>query len=294
MSENLTYILSRAEIAPPANCWNQIQDRLNNEFDISDSSISSRILNTEISPPILAWQNIVPYLADKDRFTPPIVQLKFKKLAIAASIIGLIGITTWSILRLNGTNDIDKALVVTNSVAAVVSPQKDNPVTTWNSLRKKESGKKIQSSSESIVRPSKQISYPGKQRILRSRNYPPTTKVATIAPIQPISIKARSIRDASGNLVMDMSLLKSSGNDHYITVTSPNGQQTRISDKFLNMIHYLNAQDDDYNFHEPPERQQWKTRIKEWKSRLLEQAGYFPANNNFLGIMELKELIQDK
>ncbi|HUR11334.1 MAG TPA: hypothetical protein VM012_08190, partial [Flavitalea sp.] len=118
--------------------------------------------------------------------------------------------------------------------------------------------------------------------------------VSTVAAISPISISAPLIRDATGNVVLDKQLLKAGSDDHYIKVTSPNGQQTRISDKFLEVLHYMNTQDNDNPLFENAERRQWKLRINEWKSKLLQQAGFFPSNNNFLGIMELKDLIEDK
>lgn len=292
MSKDLTYKLSKAEIAPPAGCWKQIEDRLDKEYNLSDIQLSSRLSATEISPPVLAWQNIQPYLADIRRAPARVVPMTFKRIAIAASILGIIGFTGWYILQNSNNSGTQNQIVVTNAVGSVVAPKNvESTVPSVQPGKKEIKNNSLPQTPRSSAE-EKATTGPVKRKTVSSRRIGPA-KVGTISSVQQILIQAPPIRDAEGNLIMDVNLLRSSENDHYITVTGPNGQQTRISDKFLNMIQYLNAQDNDFNFQDSPERRKWKSRIKEWRSKLLEQAGYFPANN-YMGIMDLKELIQDK
>jgi hypothetical protein len=87
---------------------------------------------------------------------------------------------------------------------------------------------------------------------------------------------------------MDLSVITRPGNP-YITVTGPNGSQTRISNKFLPCLSYLNNDHGIYN----PEGMQWKERFQEWRNKLLSEGSFVPSASNFFDIFELKEMIQD-
>jgi hypothetical protein len=105
-----------------------------------------------------------------------------------------------------------------------------------------------------------------------------------------ISVTAPPIYDGNGNIIMDESLV-SAPDDNYIIVTSPNGEQTKISRKFLKMLTVLNG--GTTNYYMNSESFQWKMRFEEWRSKLLQQASYIPTANNFLDIMDLKEMLQE-
>ena len=89
---------------------------------------------------------------------------------------------------------------------------------------------------------------------------------------------------------MDESLV-TAPDENYIIVTSPNGEQTKISRKFLKMLSVMNT--GPYNNLMNAENFQWKLRFEEWRSKLLQQATYIPTANNFLDIMDLKELLEE-
>ncbi len=107
---------------------------------------------------------------------------------------------------------------------------------------------------------------------------------------QPVSIPARLIRDANGNVIMDLNLI-TTPDAPYITVTGPNGSQTRISSKFLGFLRYLNgdAQDDAANYDEII----WKEKFNSWREKLLNENSFIPAANNFFDIFEMKDIIQE-
>lgn len=107
----------------------------------------------------------------------------------------------------------------------------------------------------------------------------------------PVTVSAPPIRDEEGNLIMDIQVISDPGQP-YIVVTSPNGDQTRISRKFLHYLSYLNG---DYSYADMnSEGQQWKTRFEEWRNELLKEASFIPTANNFFDIFQLKELIEDR
>ena len=281
-----------AEVTPPVQCWSQIEARLDKEFNLSEIHLSSRLTDTEVTPPVLAWQNIQPYLADIGRQPAKVIPITFSRIAVAASILVVLGLAGWYVF-VNNNFDGPNKIVATNAVGAVVAPKKsEGPVTYPKKINQRVTDNITPESAENTSEQKQPATVPVKQKVPSYRRTGPA-KVGTISPVEEISIQAPPITDADGNLIMDINLLRSSGDDHYITVTGPNGQQTRISDKFLNMIHYLNAPDHESHLPESAERRKWKARIKEWKNKLLEQAGYFPANN-YMGIMDLKEMIQDK
>lgn len=115
--------------------------------------------------------------------------------------------------------------------------------------------------------------------------------VQTVSPMVPVTVSAPPIRDEEGNLIMDIQVISDPGQP-YIVVTSPNGDQTRISRKFLHYLSYLNG---DYSYADMnSEGQQWKTRFEEWRNELLKEASFIPTANNFFDIFQLKELIEDR
>lgn len=109
-----------------------------------------------------------------------------------------------------------------------------------------------------------------------------------------IMIAAKPIRNKKGDIIQDVNLMKPHGKK-YINVTGPNGQPTRISSKFLNVLLYMN---DDSNIESYEgyfdksfiESLVWKTRFEEWRKKII-QTSFIPASTNYLDILELKDFI---
>jgi hypothetical protein len=145
-------------------------------------------------------------------------------------------------------------------------------------------------------------SRPQGHRIAWYSDYKPiATSYAGIDDVQAIpltntdepSVEAPLIRDANGKLILDKKLITSPDNC-YINVTGPNGDQTRISSKFLHIISSLNDDDapEDYFDFMLQENSLWKLRFKEWKNKFLNQE-IIPTATNF-DILELKDILQDE
>jgi hypothetical protein len=94
---------------------------------------------------------------------------------------------------------------------------------------------------------------------------------------------------------MNMDLLTTAASN-YISVTGPNGEQTRISTKFANYLMYLNkdgGDNEEYIDYLIRNSNFWKTRFEQWRNKILQQASFIPSSTNFFDIIELKELLKD-
>ena len=298
MASDLTYKLSNWQVSPPPGLWKQLRARLDEEYDVHETNLAMKLDDAAITPPSSVWENINAELQG----TPVnrrarLIAIPYRRFAVAAAFIGMIGFAAWYFLMF-GNSDADGPSV-TASVSTSVAPKKTN-----------QKPPEVKTTDRKVVTPF----HPSSTIVLNSVNIPvlrpvpvrriPSPKkpastnrltaysIAPVLPDRPIVIEAPPIRDEQGNIVMNTQLLKSGGDDRYIVVTSPNGQQTRISDKFLNVLQYLHAQDEDYIGPDIYQRHVWKQRILEWKNKLIHSAGFIPSNNNFLGIMDLKELVQ--
>ncbi|MEJ7914218.1 MAG: hypothetical protein WKF70_13745, partial [Chitinophagaceae bacterium] len=144
-----------------------------------------------------------------------------------------------------------------------------------------------------ITRKEKKNSFGSGNKSLRKS----IVKIASsIISARQISIAAKPIRNERGDIIQDMNLVSIAGNK-YITITGPNGQQTKISSKFLNLLLYLNRDSDiqvfegyfDKNF---LESLIWKSRFDDWRKKII-QTSFSPSSTNFMDILEFKDLINE-
>ncbi len=298
MASDLTNKLFQWQVTPPPGVWKQLRARLDNEYDVNETHLAMKLDDAAVIPPLSVWENIHKELHGITVNRPArVISIPLRRWAVAAAFIGMLGFVAWYYLMFGGNTSNGPA--VTASVSTTVAPRKSN-----------QPAPNTKAPDNKIVKPFQ----PASTVALSSVNVPVIRPVPvkrkpftgnpssgkrlasySVAPVltdRPIVIDAPPIRDEQGNIVMNAQLLKSADDDRYIVVTSPNGQQTRISEKFLNILQYLHAQDEDYIGPDIYQRHVWKQRILEWKNKLIHSAGFIPSNNNFLGIMDLKELIQ--
>lgn len=117
--------------------------------------------------------------------------------------------------------------------------------------------------------------------------------IQSIRNTSPISINGPSIRDTNGRIILDPDLVTAPGDKDYIIVTAPNGEQTRISSKFLYLLSSLN-EPDQTEYKDLPSwiRAGWKKRFNQWTVK-IQQSSFVPSASNFLDVFELNELIKD-
>jgi hypothetical protein len=307
MSANVQHILLNLEAAPPPGAWDTISTRLNTEFDASESKIAEKLYDWETPPPSAAWGHIALAL----QITPApqeapakVIRLPFRKVAIAAAVLAIVGFLTWNFLNSAPDN--------TNIVQRTQEPTTpDNNTTTNNDLPVQPSLPAIDASIGGRRRATINVARRVNATQALNANYVSST-MPEIDPMDDIQyaevdglraqvitarngIKAPLIKDASGNVIMDKSLIITRDNN-YIIITCPNGEQTRISAKFLPVLTDLNAATDPAEYFDAVIRENniWKSRFSQWRSKLMQQASFAPTANNFLDILALKELIEEQ
>lgn len=297
MSTVLQTKLLRHEMPPPQGNWEAIAARLNKEYNTQEIEVSQKIDAIEVVPPTDAWKNILQSLDENNTTKVPakVIAFNWKRWAVAALLTGVASTLIW----MYNSQKSSAEIVTTNS--ETIAPQKKN-----------DTGKSI---ATSPVTPAKVPVIPA---VTNKNNNKPL--IASLAesfkrkphPIHPSSsveeniitpvditetaaVTAPLLRDSKGNVIMDMNLL-TSGSSNYISVTGPNGEQTRISTKFANYLMYLNkdgGDNEEYIDYLIRNSNFWKTRFEQWRNKILQQASFIPSSTNFFDILELKELLKD-
>lgn len=297
MPRTVQHILANLEVTPPAGLWQQLAGRLDTEYDPLESVIAQKIEQWEAAPPPASWAFISEALNEAPAAKKParLIPLPpFRKMAVAALVLGILVTASWFLLN-SGSSSI--APVSTGAIPAplpptaaatppptpiAAAPDMPLPQKQQRSAPRRQNSPAIESNNELAAAYAAEIF-----NDLRATDTRATTTTIDSQPTPPVSVSARPFRDASGRLILDRGLLTSPGNN-YVVVTSPNGEQTRISSKFLPMLTALNgSSDNSYG-------DSWKKRFGEWRDKLLQQATFAPSAVNFLDIMELKEMIEEK
>lgn len=293
MESPLQNKLLQYEVAPPATVWEKISGQLDQEFIPADAMLSMKMEKASVAPPSHSWDNIAATLHPKS--SSKVIPIVYKRIAVAAIVAGLIALSAVYFLNDNNSAQINNTVAL-NSTSK--SPGNASPST--QSYSPNTTGKEAKAfAAITQERSSAKRSY-SKKNIVTS--VPPyltyaelelePAPVRTVADIQqPVEVEAPPIRDARGNIIMDYSVI-SKPNDPYITITSPSGIQTKISNKFLHCLSYLNsdASSSETGYDEGME---WKNKFEEWRNKLLSEGAFVPAASNFFDIFELKALIEE-
>jgi hypothetical protein len=307
MSVNIQHKLLQFELPPPEGTWENISRRLDAEFDVSETKASQKIYEANLEAPSFAWQNIMEELdttesrPEKSSKVVPLFSLR--RLAIAAVITGLLMLGGWFVKQ--SGRSVGVATAITEATPAQPG---DDAKKNANDLIDTQD---LSSAVAQLV-PRKTVTSEIRQNVQLTAAYEiesvETTDIEVPEPRTIIKqnphvidatedalVAAPSIRDAKGKLIMDMSLLISqSGN--YITVTGPNGEQTRISSKFARFLSYLNSSNndkEDYLDFLIRRNYSWKYKFEEWRTKILQHASFAPSGSNFFDILELKDLIEE-
>ena len=298
MPVSLQNKLQQFEVAPPPEVWDKISRRLDEEFVTSDNQLAEKLENASIAAPAEAWEKISAELAGGANIEeqPAKVVFIYKRIAVAAIVIGLLLLGSLYFLTSNKpeNNLVNTVPQKTTPPSTGVKPEQPKlPDTGNNALtaNKEEPAQKVRKDvSRPIPRP----------RILAenipANEYPanpeqaPLYDLHTVSALQPVSVSAPPLRDKKGNIILDASLI-SNPDDKYITVTGPNGKQTKISSKFLSCLGYINATPTSNDM--DTRAIQCKTQFEEWRRKILAQPAFIPTANNFFDIFELKDLIQE-
>lgn len=301
MPGSLQNKLQQFEVAPPLTVWDKISRQLDEEFNAADSRLSSQLDDASIIPPAGVWDTInaqlnneIPAENQSRKVIPLLVRI-----AIAAAVIGVMFIGGLYFLN----NDQRDNNVVKNIPRAVTPPpaasKPDQPELSDSSdhalvrnEKPAQAFKKVinRSAPRSPAAPDEAEPAGQIADLTVNPEQAPLYDLQTVSALQPVSVTAPPLRDKKGNIILDASLI-GKPDDEYITVTGPNGKQTKISSKFLGCLSYINAT---LTSNDSDERAiQCKTQFEEWREKILSQPEFIPTANNFFDIFELKDLIQE-
>ncbi|MET0298641.1 MAG: hypothetical protein ABW036_02735 [Flavitalea sp.] len=320
MSSKLQYRFSQYEVQPPQEAWANIASRLDSEYNEAEAGLSERILDLETPAPAGIWNRIADELNDEKSSVPevPVVPLNpsvesnrengakvlpFTLRRVAAVGVILLGITALWYFATKPDQDTPQLVSVTpqskqpGSNASVVPDAVINaPVIAENRTRKNNNRSTVKFASNISTESS------ANEGDDKSEQEEPENDNITYSNVshaeksqeQTISVTTQPIRDKEGNIIMNEKLV-SSPDVNYVTVTAPNGEQTRMSKKFLEALGYMNSTmvKDDYPGLMLQEGSSWKWLFQEWRNKLLKQPSFIPTATNFLDIMELKEMLHE-
>jgi hypothetical protein len=307
MASNVQNYLTNLEITPPPGAWSAIAARLETEYGVDETVVAEKLQDITIIPPALAWENIAAALPGSATpiEQPKVVRLPYRRVRMlaAASVIGLVGLTAWYFLNYTGTPTgaaVQQQQAATPATENKTTPDNNNTASIAPAIEQLQE-QLAQETPEPVTRYTSQavtrripIYFKYDDQPMATFAGPEEDAIRFTGSTTP-SVEAPLIRDANGQIILDKRLITSPDNN-YITITGPNGEQTRISAKFLDIISSLNADAEpssDYFNYMMHDNNLWKARFHEWRSKLMNQASFVPTATNFLDILELKELLQE-
>lgn len=296
MDEQLQYRFKQLEIEPPGGNWEAIQAKLDEEIQV-EISLSKKLQAFEVEPPSLVWEQIASTLNTSNPVTVEeavapinhseparVVPFQWRKIAAAAAVLIFVGLTLFFLFFNNNTNN--KGTTLTTVPGQTFVPPSIIPEASANTNRQQ-----VLASNEAGS-PVRRNTYRTGTRAQRAKG--PSPKIINANELihdrndASIEVYAPLITDESGNIVTNPELLLDS-NEQYITVTSPNGEQTRISAKFLGLLDKL------YNRSQRAHDEAvWNSKFENWRKRLIVETEFMPASGNYMDILELKELLMEQ
>ena len=312
MAENLQNIILGIELPPPEGNWERIVQRLDAEFDQSEMRVSERFNNLSLTPPSSAWENIASAIEttpvrriesakEPDTKVVPLFKRKWMSAAVTTGLVLLAAL--FYLLKQNNpletapgkqTEKIAEAAPKVNeSIAADAIGPLAGLIPKIVSTDDEDQGQK-----QEIVTLDTVIS---NETTYAQLNPEPEIQAISSSNIQPVKavheakVSAPAIRDKEGNIILNLDLLTSTSSN-YISVTAPNGEQTRVSSKFAQYLAFMNedsAEEDDYIDFLFKQSGLWRQRFSTWRSKLAQESAFAPSSAFFFDILELKELIKD-
>lgn len=282
MDDRIQYKMFNLEVTPPDNAWDNIESILNNEQEVS---LIQRFKDFEVTPPLNIWSSLEAELDGRVVRPAPVFRINFRRLATASVIIGIISGVGW--LMTSGKRDY--AIPAGAATAALVPPTAPAPkpfVPANPNASPASRVERITASAPALNLSRRNHEAPLNRTVVQANPGKPLR--AGSVSMNQINVNAPLILGHDGKPYIDYQLL-SGADKRYITITSPNGEQTRISAKFLPVLTYLN----DHSAG-TADAGEWVARFQQWKKRLLEDPDFIPAAGNFLDLPELTEVFQEQ
>ena len=276
------------EVPPPAAVWEKLSfniDEIN-----ADNLIAKKVLDAELTPPAIAWQNISTAIGaeEKKEHIKRGLVINFKRIAAAAGFIGVI-ITAWVLFR-NNNNGTDKLAGVQNSVEKKTvtdtnSTEKKTEVTNQNNIPSTTSVAAI--NPESFTIKSKRNNNNIGTRNNRTYSVPQSTNV-----LYASLINETPGGNSFGQSIDDLSLVTSDQN--YLTMVNANGRLVKIPAQFANLAPHLQNKPISEDYYEVMfgEGEYWKETLNEWRKKIA--SSNVSSGDAFTSLVELLKTVQNK
>ncbi|WP_207513190.1 hypothetical protein [Longitalea luteola] len=304
--------LTDLAVTPPQDLWSGIAAQLNTPLEADEVSVAKKMQDISIAPPFDTWEKIAAHLPQQPaKKEGRVIALHSRKAIVAAAALVLLTVGAWYFLDRTNTVDTPPAVAKSTrssttakgSAAQNRTPAADTeigeiPVPRVQRLNEKQLAA-LSDANASIISKryrnrhgARRTAFYDYQPIATSYAGMDDVQAVEFTEINPPDVEAPLIRDANGQVILDKKLITSPDNC-YITVTSPNGEQTRISSKFLHIINTINqdVEQQDYFDFMMQENSLWKIRFNEWKEKFLNQTSFVPTPTSFTDILELKDLL---
>ena len=284
MSEQMKHRMQQWETTPPPGCWHTIDSRLNEAAQ--PAPYAAKLYDTAVTPPLSTWNTIAAALNETAKTAAPVRKL-FRSGRVAAVVILVVlafGGKWAANYFLNNRLAIPSAPAANNNSRqpATAAVQNNTPDNDDNNTD--DPGDKLNGYRNPVRRPvasnTRLLKYTAVNIQPAYHEYPITVAHS------PQPGDAEAARNNMNPLLVD---------NNYLVITSPNGQATRASLKIADALRYLygdngaeEAADKTNN-----ENSHWKKRLQEWRSKII-SSHFIPATNNFLDIIDLKDLIDEK
>ncbi len=317
------------EVEVPQDLWNTVSTMLpaTSEANLVEYNLGQELHKLTEIPPVGVWESIVAQLDSEVKLTntnvpvPPVGEngakvismfSVFKRVAIAASIVGVLATGYFAMFKSNGTeiakiepsintdtfnkittNPTQQLPVISSNqdVATVDEPKNNNPVLipTVQNPKKESTGKTNRNNN---------IEVPQVRNEEVASNNPRrenVEKLSNALELNPTNSNTSNVVAMNQNgVVADPVDYIGSG---YITTTGPNGQQVRVSSKLANYINYFNAPETGSKVPREPidiimsESDKWRGIFSSWKEK-VNKSNMVSSSANYFDILEFLQLIQ--
>ena len=293
-------------VTPPPGMFAEIAAQLNTGLKANDASVGKKMYDLIVMPPASIWKKIAAQLPQQPvKKEGKLTSLHSWKAIAAAAAMVLLTIGAWYFLDNN--NSIDVANITpgpksttTNSSSPAGKKVRSTDIEIGERPIEREqlSQKQLAALTDNDIINRKYGNRHGARRAAWYDYQPIATSYSSMDDVDvdftkenTATVEAPLIRDANNQVILDKKLI--SPDDCYITVTSPNGEQTRISSKFLHIISTINQNVEPQDEFDVMTRESslWKLRFSEWKEKFLNQASFVPTATSFTDILELRDLL---
>jgi len=284
MSEQLKHKMQQCEATPPPGCWEAIASRLS---DTSGYASAARLYDIEIQPPV-SWNTIAAALDGTTQQNAPVKNIYrnlYRATAVAAIVIILAG--GWWLTNRSRTpvQAIKSAPAAAPAQQAISAVTQNNTPANGDDDDTEDAAGSLNGYRNPARRPiatnARTLKYTSVNILPSYREYPITVAHTSL----PANDEAAMTRNMSALLA----------DDNYLTITGPNGETIRASLKIADALRYLygNHDTDETTDKTNNENSHWKKRLQEWRNKII-SSHFSPASTNFLDIIDLKDLIDEK